>query len=342
MVVRLAFVLACVLLPSIADARPRWMTLPLPPALPEPADHGSVDVDGARIAYAIYGKGEPVVLLHGGLGNSSHFGFQLPALVDKFQVIAIDSRGQGRSTRTRATITYDLMAADVVAVLDHLSIARASFVGWSDGGEVALKLGIKFPDRVNRLFVFGANYDASGSKPHGSHSSTFAGYTQKCRADYQRVFKTMKGFDALVDALRPLWRNPAGITQSQLRAIKAPVAMADGDHDELIVMDQIAEMARLIPNGKLVVFNDASHFALWQDPEAFNEAVVTFLTEPSTPAGSPDYADRPPATPAERLPGNSIDHLGDHSIDHLGDQLNDHSGDQLNDHSGDRPPSRSQ
>jgi pimeloyl-ACP methyl ester carboxylesterase len=267
------------LLPSIASARPRWETLPLPPSLPEPAAHGSVDVDGARIAYAIYGKGEPVVLLHGGLGNSDHFGFQLPALIDRFQVIAIDSRGQGRSTRTRARMSYDLLAADVVAVLDHLSIARASVVGWSDGGETALKLGIKFPERVNRLFVFGANYDATGSKPHGSRSVTFAGYTQKCRADYRRVFKTMKGFDALVEALLPLWRNPSGITQDQLRAIKAPVAMADGDHDELIVIDQIVEMARLIPHGKLVILNDTSHFALWQDPESFNQAMLTFLTE---------------------------------------------------------------
>jgi pimeloyl-ACP methyl ester carboxylesterase len=295
MLVRLAFVVACVLLPSIAHARPRWETLPLPPALPEPADHGSVDVDGARIAYSIYGQGsgrgpgqdhgkaEPVVLLHGGLGNSSHFGFQLPALVDRFQVIAIDSRGQGRSTRTKATITYDVMAADVVAVLDHLNIARASVVGWSDGGEVALKLAIKFPDRVNRVFVFGANYDAGGSKPRGNHSPTFAGYTQKCRADYQRVNKTMKGYDALVEALLPLWRNPSGITQDQLRAIKAPVAMADGDHDELIVIDQIEEMARLIPNGKLVIFNETSHFALWQDPAAFNQAVLGFLTEPVAP-----------------------------------------------------------
>src|SRR5262249_32973523 len=155
-------------------------------------------------------KGEPVLLLHGGLGNSSHFGFQLPALVDRFQVIAIDSRGQGHSTRTSATITYDLMAGDVGAVLDHLNIARASVVGWSDGGEVALKLGIKFPERVNRLFVFGANYDASGSKRRGNRSATFAGYTQKCRADYQRTVGTMKGFDALVEFLLPLWRSPTG------------------------------------------------------------------------------------------------------------------------------------
>ncbi|HEX3760854.1 MAG TPA: hypothetical protein VHW23_19280, partial [Kofleriaceae bacterium] len=86
---RLALVLICVLAAHATaqgGTRPRWETLPMPPALPEPDDRGAVDVEGARIAYSIYGKGEPVLLLHGGLGNSGHFGFQLPALVDRFQV----------------------------------------------------------------------------------------------------------------------------------------------------------------------------------------------------------------------------------------------------------------
>jgi pimeloyl-ACP methyl ester carboxylesterase len=258
--------------------RARWQTLPMPPAMPKADGEGSVEVAGAKIFYTIYGKGDPVVLLHGGLGNSEHFGFQLPALVDKFQVIAIDSRGQGRSTKGKGAITYDQMAADVVAVLDKLAIKRASVVGWSDGGEIALKLGIAFADRVDRLFVFGANYDANGSKSRTTPSTTFAAYTAKCRSDYERLSKPGLPYNALVDALLPLWRNPTGITKDQLRAIKAPVMMADGDHDEVIVLDQIEEMAKLIPNAKLKVFQDASHFALWQDPDGFNAAVVEFLT----------------------------------------------------------------
>jgi pimeloyl-ACP methyl ester carboxylesterase len=258
--------------------KPRWKTLPVPPGMPKADAQGSVDVKGANIFYAVYGKGDPVVLLHGGLGNSAHFGFQLPALVDKFQVIAIDSRGHGRSTRGKAAITYDQMATDVVAVLDKLAIRRASVVGWSDGGEIALKLGITYPDRVDRLFVFAANYDASGSKPRNGPSPTFAAYSARCRSDYERLSKAGGAYSALVDALLPLWRNPTGITRDQLHGIKAPVMMADGDHDEVIMMSQIEEMATLIPNAQLKVFDDASHFALWQDPDAFNRAMVAFLT----------------------------------------------------------------
>ena len=282
---RVVLVALLLLITSVAAAapraKPRWQTLPMPPALPKPDDEGSVEVGGAKIYYAVYGKGDPVVLLHGGLGHAGQFGFQLPALVDRFQVIAIDSRGQGRSTKGKAAITYDVMASDVIAVLDKLAIPRASVVGWSDGGEVALKLGIAFADRVDRLIVLGANYDASGSKPRSRPNPTFAAYTVRCRADYERLSTGGLPYAQLVGALVPLWRNPSGITKDQLRAIKAPVLMADGDHDEIIMLDQIEEMARLIPNAKLKVFADASHFAMWQAPEDVNRALVEFLTAPT-------------------------------------------------------------
>ncbi len=283
---RAAVLIAILALGSVAEAgKLRWQTLPLPPAMPKPTSQGYVAVDGAQIYYSIYGKGDPVLLLHGGLGNADHFAFQLPALVDKFQVIAIDSRGQGRSSnRSKATITYDLMATDVIAVMDKLKIDKASVVGWSDGGEVALKLGIAFPDRVDHLFVFGANYNSDGSKPRGSASETFTTYALKCRRDYERMSKTGVSFQQMVDSLLPLWRNPTGITKDQLRAIKAPVMMADGDHDEVIILDQIEEMAKLIPNGQLKVFENASHFALWQAPADFNKAVVDFLTDAAAQA----------------------------------------------------------
>ena len=287
----LALVLALSFLATgTGDARrpkPRWLTLPAPPAMPRPDEQDSAEIKGAKIFYAVYGKGDPVVLLHGGLGNSAHFGFQLPALVDHFQVIAIDSRGQGRSTRGTGAITYDQMAADVVAVLDKLAIKRAAVVGWSDGGEIALKLGIAFPDRVDRLFVFAANYDLNGSKPRNTPSPTFAAYAVRCRSEYARLARGGLPYNALVEALLPLWRNPTGITKEQLQGIKAPVMMSDGDHDEIIMLSQIQEMATLIPNAQLTVFTDTSHFALWQDPATFNRVMLDFLTAPFTPPADP-------------------------------------------------------
>jgi pimeloyl-ACP methyl ester carboxylesterase len=287
MVSRLALVVAIAGLVSSASAKPRWEELPLPPAMPAAASKGEVEIGGSKIYYAIYGKGDPVILLHGGLGNADHFSHQVPALADKFQVIVIDSRGQGRSTMSlsKTPLTYTAMASDVIGVMDALGIQKASFVGWSDGGEIALRIAVDHPDRVDRLFVFGANYDAKGSKPrNGARSLTFEAYAVKCKTDFMKMAKNPKMYDRVVDALLPVWRNPAGFTKDDLRGIKAPTMVADGDHDEVIVLDQVQEMSQLIPNAKLKIFQNTSHFALWQDPKTFNDALLEFLTEPARPS----------------------------------------------------------
>ncbi len=267
-----------------APAKARWETLPDPPAMPEPLTHGEVEVAGAQLYYATYGvpTGEPLILLHGGLGNSEQWGGQLPTLAKTYNVLAIDSRGQGRSTRANAKMTYDLMASDVIAVMDKLAIKRAAIVGWSDGGEVALLLGIHHADRVTRLFALGINYDEHGSKSRGSRTPTFQAYAQRCRADFVRLTKPAnpgRAWDQLVDGLLPLWREPMSITKAQLATISAPTLIADGDHDEVIVLDQEREMAKLIPNGKLVVLENTSHFAMWQAPDDVTAALVDFLAK---------------------------------------------------------------
>ena len=284
MAARLAFLL--LLLPALALAKPvRWETLPLPPAMPQASTTGHVDVKDATIYYATYGKGDPVILLHGGLGNADHWAFQVVELAHHYHVIVIDSRNQGRSTFSKSKVSYHAMAADVVAVMDHLGLASSALVGWSDGGEIALDLAIHSPARVAKLFVFGSNYDANGSKPRKpGGSSTFNAYAAKCRSDFLKISKNPKAYRAVVESLNPVWRDSPGFTKDQLRSIKAPTIVSDGDHDEIILLDQVKEMAKLIPNAKLVVFEATSHFALWQDPVAFNKALLDFLA--AEPAAS--------------------------------------------------------
>jgi pimeloyl-ACP methyl ester carboxylesterase len=91
--------------------------------LPVASDQGYVDHDGARIWYATYGSGSPVILLHGGLGHSGNWGYQVPMLVGSgYRALLIDSRGHGRSTRDLRPFGYELMASDVLAVMDALYI----------------------------------------------------------------------------------------------------------------------------------------------------------------------------------------------------------------------------
>src|SRR5713101_5059181 len=133
--------------------------------LPVASDQGFVEHDGARIWYATYGAGSTVILLHGGLGHSGNWGYQVPALVESgYRAVLIDSRGHGRSTRDARPYSYELMASDVLAVMDALDLETASLVGWSDGACIALILGRTAPARVTGVFFFACNMDPSGVK----------------------------------------------------------------------------------------------------------------------------------------------------------------------------------
>lgn len=122
-----------------------WQTLPEPPAMPEPVESGMAPVNDIEMYYAVYGEGEPVLLIHGGLGDADVWGFQVPALAEDHRVIVADSRGHGRSTRSDQPFGYELMADDYLALLDHLGIEQTALVGWSDGGIIGLDIAIRHP-----------------------------------------------------------------------------------------------------------------------------------------------------------------------------------------------------
>jgi pimeloyl-ACP methyl ester carboxylesterase len=259
-----------------ADARPpRWKGVPVPAALPKPDSEGDLAIDDFTLHYAVFGHGDPVVLLHGGLGNLEQFGNQVPALTGHYQVIAVDSRGHGRSTRSHHGIGYHQMAEDVVALLDHLKLARAAIVGWSDGGVTGLDLAIHHPDRVSRLFVIGTNYDLTGLK-HAS-AATMTTYFARCKRDYARLSPAPRELAALRKELRTMWTTEPVYTAEQLAAITAPTLIVLGDHDEIVRRDHAEQLARLIPHGTFLLLRDASHFAMWQAPADFNAALLGFL-----------------------------------------------------------------
>jgi len=118
-----------------------WQSLPPTPSLPTSAKSGYALVNGIRMFYAVFGQGLPVLLLHGGLGNSNYWGEVIPILVrNHYEVIVTDSRGHGRSTRTAEPYSYELMASDVLALLDYLKLTKVDLVGWSDGAIIGLAI----------------------------------------------------------------------------------------------------------------------------------------------------------------------------------------------------------
>jgi pimeloyl-ACP methyl ester carboxylesterase len=266
-----------------APVIPKWETLPPPGPLPEPKLTGTFASDDAKLWFASFGEGDPVVLLHGGLGNSNHYGDVVKALAGKRRVIVLDSRGHGRSTRSAHGISYAQMADDVIALLDHLSIERAAVVGWSDGGATGLDLAIRHPDRLTKLVVLGTNYALDGVKPGGPQGHTFPEYFARCRREYARLAPDPKQLGPFLQELRAMWTSQPTYTDAQIKKIQTPVLVAIGEHDEAIRLDHVQKLAKLLPNGKLTVLRGVSHFAMWQDPKTFTTQLTAFLDQKQKP-----------------------------------------------------------
>jgi pimeloyl-ACP methyl ester carboxylesterase len=262
---------------SLARAEPPWQTLPPTPA-PVPGETtGYAAVDGIKLYYATIGTGSPVVLLHGGLANSDYWGNQVRALMPRHRVILLDSRGHGRSTRDARPYGYDLMADDVVALLDTLQVPRADVVGWSDGGILGLDLALRHADRVGKIFAFAANTVTSGVKDDVQKNPTFARYIARAGREYARLSPTPSQYDAFVDQISHMWASQPNWSDGELRTIKTPVLVVDGDHDEAIKREHTEYMAATIPDAGLLILPNVSHFAFLQDPALFNFAVLHFL-----------------------------------------------------------------
>src|ERR1700744_2877684 len=184
--------------------------------LPMPGDQGYVDHDGARIWYSTYGTGAPVILLHGGLGHGGNWGYQVPALVGSGRrAVLIDSRGHGRSTRDSRPYTYELMASDVLAVMDMLQLERVAFIGWSDGACIALIVSMQAPGRVAGVFFFGCHMDPSGTKEF-----VMTPVIERCLGrhapDYAQLSATPDPFEALVGAVGEMIKAQPNYSASDL------------------------------------------------------------------------------------------------------------------------------
>jgi pimeloyl-ACP methyl ester carboxylesterase len=271
----LASLLVLAALPS--PAVERWETLPPTPAPIATDRGGQAQANGIGIHYAIYGHGSPVIFLHGGLANADYWGNQVRAVAAHHTVILMDSRGHGRSTRDTRPYGYDLMADDVVALMDVLKIRKADIVGWSDGGILGLDLAMRHKDRVGKVFAFAANTVTSGVVDGVEKNPTFAAYIERAGHEYAAHSATPKEYDAFVDQISKMWAEQPNWTDAQLMAIDTPVLVADGDHDEAIKREHTEYIAATIPHAGLLILPNVSHFAFLQDPAQFNFAILHFL-----------------------------------------------------------------
>jgi pimeloyl-ACP methyl ester carboxylesterase len=261
---------------AVARAEPQWLTLPPTPTLPKPVTSGYAPVNGIKIWYATFGRGSPVILLHGGLANANYWGGLIPALAPHYRVVVMDSRGHGRSSRDAKPYGYDLMASDVLALMDYLKIDKAALVGWSDGAIIGLDIALHHPERLSKLFAFAANSDPSGVKDV-NQSPVFTAFVARARKEYETLSPTPTQYDAFLAQITKMWETQPNWSAADLADIKVPTWIVDADHDEAIKRENTLFMADHIPGSGLLIQPQVSHFSFLQDPQQFNADVLHFL-----------------------------------------------------------------
>ena len=219
-----------------------------------------LDIQNAKIYYESYGTGEPLILLHGNNGSISDFYKLIPNLAKNFNVITIDTRGQGRSTDlTTSDYNYELFAADLLEVVQHLGLKKINILGWSDGGNTGLIFNSKHPEFVSKLVTIGANLNPKGVK-------------EDLIKVFQNQISEQKGNQRLIK----LMLNHPNITTNELRKIQNPVLIVAGS-DDVIKEEHTELIHKSITGSELEIMSNATHYIPFEQPDKLSKIITMFL-----------------------------------------------------------------
>lgn len=231
-----------------------------------------VEVNGTRLYVEDYGAGQAVLQIHGNDGNIATLSGQLDALIPHYRVIAADSRGQGRSDKGTGSLTYELMADDFNALLDHLKLSQVYVFGFSDGGIVGLLLALRHPDKVAKLAIAGAALNPGGAQEWAMPWAIEE--REKARRMIARGDTSRDWQQALV--LLELLMTQPNIDATDLRRVAAPTLVMAGDND-IIRLEHTIEIQRHIARSQLAIFPGSTHFVPWEQPDVFNAVLLRFF-----------------------------------------------------------------
>ena len=273
----------------------------------KPSKTGRIHANGVDYYYEIHGAGEPLLLLHGGLGSIDMFGGNvLPALAKTRQVIAVDLHGHGRTTLGDRPIDLIDIGNDLALVLDELGFRQVDVAGYSFGGGAGLRLAIQHPSAVRRLTIISAPYAQDGFFPEmlpqqaavgaamAEHMKETPMYTS-----YVAVAPTPNDFPRLLDRMGELMRRPYDWSE-EVKKLSMPVMLVYGDAD-MVRPEHIVQFYQLLGGGlkdagwqrehmsraRLAIIPDATHYEMFLSPD-LPRAILPFLDGKS---GSKSWAD---------------------------------------------------
>jgi len=228
-------------------------------------------IRGFNMYTETYGKGQPLVIIHGNGGSMKDFVNQVPFFMENYQVIVADNRAQGRSVDPGDSLSYEQMADDFAALLTAMHIDSAYVIGWSDGGINGLLLSIRHPEKVKKLAVTGANLWPDSTAVYEDVSDlimpSYNAIMAKANLDAQE--KTTKKL------LRLLVEQPH-ISIGQLQGIKCPTLVMGGDHD-VIKTEHTMLIAQNIPRSYLWILPNSGHSTPVVYKTQFNATVSDFF-----------------------------------------------------------------
>ena len=226
-------------------------------------------VNGINIYYEEYGSGEPLLLLHGNSESIQAWKMQIPEFAKLYHVIAVDTRGHGKSGDDGKTYNYDLFAEDMNALLKHLKIKKINIVGWSDGGNTGLSLAMKHPDKVKKLAVMGANIFIDSSVVD---DWVFKELNQQLK---EMQNDTAQWSKSRIRRINLLLTEPKH-SFSDLKTITCPVLVLAGEKD-IVKEGHTRNIAKNIAKGTLVIAPNETHDFPFENPDSFNKLILDFL-----------------------------------------------------------------
>lgn len=250
---------------------------------PQPKVADYAPVNGLQMYYEIYGSGQPVVLMHGGMTTAEDFGLVVPALTTTRQVIVFERQGHGHTADIDRPFSLEQWADDTAALLDHLNIEQADILGYSTGGSVALAFALRYPKMVSKLILISTIYNRNGYYPgimEGLLQATDDDMPDILREMYTRVAPHPENWPKLVKKSVESAAEFKGWEKRDIRTISAPALVMVGDSD-IVRTEHAVDLYRLIPDAKLAILPSTDHVDILVQHAGWTaEMISEFLSAP--------------------------------------------------------------